>query len=336
MTFYTKYRPQTWDEVAGQGHITRTLMNALENSEVAHALLFAGKHGTGKTTVARILAKELGAIGSDVVEIDAASNRGIDDARRLKEATFFVPLNGPVKVFILDEVQMLTKEANNALLKTLEEPPPGVYFVLCTTNPQKLIPTVLSRCQRHNFHSISKKDIVGRLRYICRVEKIDFDHQALSLIANQAQGSMRDAISMLDLFSNYGYIGVEKVKEVLGLADRRLIEKMLDGLADEDIQKCLETVSEVWGSGTALDAYCKQMTEYLRALLLVELGQPDPLYSIDKSFKGRFKTIGLRYAVGVWNGARLNVHKCALPTLELECAAIDCIEYGVSDEAGDF
>ena len=154
MTFYTKYRPQTWDEVAGQAHITRTLMNALDNSEVAHALLFAGKHGTGKTTVARILARELGAVGSDLVEIDAASNRGIDDARRLKESTFFVPINGPVKVFILDEAHMLTKEANNALLKTLEEPPPHVKFLLATTDPQKLPVTVLSRCLQFNLKNM--------------------------------------------------------------------------------------------------------------------------------------------------------------------------------------
>lgn len=336
MTFYTKYRPQTWDEVAGQMHIAQTLMNALDNQEVAHALLFAGKHGTGKTTVARILAKELGAVGSDLVEIDAASNRGIDDARRLKESTFFVPINGPVKVFILDEAHMLTKEANNALLKTLEEPPPGVYFILCTTNPQKLIPTILSRCQQHNFRTISPEVIVMQLEKICASEKLGYDHSALEIIARQANGSMRDAISMLDLFSNYGFVTVEKVKEVLGLADRKLIEKMLDGLADEDIQKCLMTVSELWGSGNALDVYCRQVTEYLRALLLMELGQPDPVYSINESFLGRFKTVGLRYAVGVWNNARLNVNKCTIPSLELECAAIDCIDYGISEEAGDF
>ena len=336
MTFYTKYRPKEWDEVAGQIHITRTLMNALKNDNVAHALLFAGKHGTGKTTVARILARELGAVGSDSVEIDAASNRGIDDARRLKESTFFVPVNGPVKVFILDEAHMLTKEANNALLKTLEEPPPGVYFILCTTNPQKLIPTILSRCQRHNFKSIAPDVIVMQLEKICTSERLGYDHQALELIAKQANGSMRDAISMVDLFATYGYIMVEKVKEALGLADRKLIEKMLDGLADENIQKCLETVSELWGSGLALDVYCGQMTEYLRALLLMELDQPDPIYSIDKSFLGRFKSIGLRYAVGVWNQARLDVHRCIIPSLELECAAIDCIDYGISASAGDF
>lgn len=336
MTFYTKYRPQTWDEVVGQGHITRTLMNALDNEEVAHALLFAGRHGTGKTTVARILARELGAVGSDLVEIDAASNRGIDDARKLKESTFFMPIAGPVKVFIIDECHMLTREANNALLKTLEEPPPGVFFILCTTNPQKLIPTVLSRCQRHNFKSISPDVIVQQLERICAQERLGFDNTALELIAAQAKGSLRDAISMLDMFSNYGYIMFEKVREVLGLADNKLVRRMVDNLASEDLGKALDTVREVWSSGSALDVYCNQMVSYFRGLLLAQVGQPDPVLFVDLNDADRFSMVGIRHAIEVWNKARLDVHKCEIPQLELECAAIDCLDYGISVEAGDF
>ena len=336
MTFYTKYRPQTWDKVAGQMHITRTLMNALKNDNVAHALLFAGKHGTGKTTVARILAKGLGAVGSDLVEIDAASNRGIDDARRLKESTFFVPVNGPVKVFILDEAHMLTKEANNALLKTLEEPPPGVYFILCTTVPDKLLMTIRSRCQRHQFKQIAPDVIVQRLEHICNKEDIGFENDALNLTATQARGSMRDGISLLELISNFGYVSLKRTREVLGLGEDYLVRSMVDNLAEESVKGCLDVVAETWGSGADLSEYCRQVVNYFRGLLLTEYGTPDPTLIIDKADVGRFTLIGLQYSIRIWNQARLKVHKCTIPSLELECAAIDCIDYGVSAGAGDF
>ena len=336
MTLYTKYRPQTWFEVAAQAHIVNTLQNALRRNEVAQTLLFTGRHGTGKTTVARILARELGARESDIVEIDAASNRGIDDARRLKEESYFIPIHGKTKVFIIDECHMLTKEANNALLKILEEPPRNVFFVLCTTSPDKLLATVRSRCQRHNFKSISQDVIVEKLERICAQENLQYDGQALDLIAAQAKGSMRDAESLLDLFSNYGYIQFEKVKEVLGLADNELVREMVDGLAEEDIGKCLDTVAKVWGSGNDLVNYCSQIVNYLRGIMLAQVGTPDPALFIDLSDVGRFSIDGLRYAIKVWNSAALNIHKCGIPTLELECAAIDCYSSGISAGEGDF
>lgn len=336
MTLYLKYRPKTWDEVVGQDHITITLMNAIRRDEVAHALLFCGKHGTGKTTVGRIFAREIGAVGSDIVEIDAASNRGIDDARRLKEDTYFVPINGPVKVFIIDECHMLTKEANNALLKTLEEPPPRVFFVLCTTNPGKLLPTVLSRCQRHNFKSIGQDIIKTQIENICAQEKLLYDDKALDLIASQANGSMRDAISMLDLFSNYGYIYFEKVRDALGLADNQLVRKMVDSLAVEDLGKCLDVVNEVWLSGNALPEYCRQMVEYFRGLLLARAGRPDPMLSVDVNDADRFSMAGIMQAIETWNKAARDVHKCSKPQIELECAAVQCLDFGISCETGDF
>ena len=336
MTLYTKYRPKDWDEVATQNHITTTLINALERGEVAQTLLFTGRHGTGKTTVARILARKLGAKGSDIVEIDAASNRGIDDARRLREDSFFIPIHGETKVFIIDECHMLTKEANNALLKILEEPPQNVFFILCTTVPDKLLPTVLSRCQRHNFKAIAADVIVGKLGRICAQEKLQYDQQALELIAAQAKGSMRDAESMLDLFSNYGYIEFEKVRDVLGLADNKLVKEMIDGLAEEAVGKCLNTVAKVWESGNDLSNYCHQIVNYLRGLMLSQLETPDPALFVDESDVGRFSINGLRYAIGVWNSAALNTHKCQIPTIELECAIIDCYDKGISIVRGDF
>jgi len=336
MTLYIKYRPSEWSEVAAQNHIVTPLMNALKRGEVAQTLLFTGRHGTGKTTVARILAEKLGARGSDVVEIDAASNRGIDDARRLKEESFFIPIHGETKVFIIDECHMLTKEANNALLKILEEPPKGVVFILCTTNPDKLLGTVLSRCQRHNFKAIAADVIVEKLERICAQEKLEYDEAALELIATQAKGSMRDAESMLDLFSNYGDIRFERVKEVLGLVDSKLVREMIDGLAEEDVGKCLTTVAKVWESGSDLQNYCSQVVEYLRGLMLASLGTPDPALFVDSNDVGRFTVNGLRYAIEVWNSAARDVHKCVIPTIELECAIVDCYDHGISAVRGDF
>lgn len=336
MTLYAKYRPKVWGEVVEQDHIIQTLRNALKRNEVPHALLFSGQHGVGKTTVARILAKELGACGQDIVEIDAASNRGIDDARRLTEETYFTPIEGNTKAFIIDEVHMLTKEANNALLKTLEEPPDGVHFILCTTNPSKLIPTVRSRCQQHSFRPIGIGAIAKQLEYICTVEQIGYDKPALELIASQARGSMRDAISMVDLFSNYGFIGIEKVREVLGLADNALVRKMVDALAEEELGLCLDVVAEVWGSGIALDEYCRQLVNYYHGLLLAQAGQPDPALFIDSNDIGRFTLSGIRYAIEAWTKASQDVHKCQIPQIELECCCVDCLEFGITSESGDF
>lgn len=327
MTFYTKYRPQSWDEVVGQNHIVQTLTNALKNNEVAHALLFAGRHGTGKTTVARILAKELGVVGSDLVEIDAASNRGIDDARRLKEATFFVPINGPVKIFILDEAHMLTKEANNALLKTLEEPPSLVYFVLCTTMPGKLLMTIRSRCQQHQFKQLASDVIMQRLEYICSKEDIGFENAALNLIAAQARGSMRDGISFLELIANFGYVSLKRTREVLGLGDDYLVRALINGFAQEDLGSCLDTVSEVWQGGTNLRRYCEQVVSYFRGLLLAEYGTPDPALIIDKNDIGRFTLNGIQYAIRVWSDAARGVDRCTLPLVELECGIVDCLQF---------
>jgi len=336
MTLYIKYRPSEWSEVAAQNHIVTPLMNALKRGEVAQTLLFTGRHGTGKTTVARILAEKLGAKGTDIVEIDAASNRGIDDARRLKEESFFIPIHGETKVFIIDECHMLTKEANNALLKILEEPPQGVYFVLCTTEISKIPATIKSRCQQHSFKPIGSTAIEERLQLICEKEGIEFENDALHMIARQVQGSMRDGISVLDLLSNFGFVSTTKTKEVLGMADIALVRKMISSLASEQLDLCLNTVAEVTTSGVNLKEFCSQVTQYFHELLLIQAGQGDQAVIANAEDAKRFSYQGVVKAVEIWNASGNNLHKYAWPELELELAAIECLDYGISSIQGDF
>src|SRR6188472_4785460 len=216
--FARKYRPQTFDDLVGQGHVTRTLQNAVEQNRLAHAYLFVGPRGIGKTSTARILAKALNCVNGptvspcgvcdsckeitggnslDVLEIDGASNNGVEQVRELRDNVRYAPSKGHFKIYIIDEVHMLTSAAFNALLKTLEEPPPHVKFIFATTEAHKLPDTILSRCQRHNFRRISARQMTERLKEICKAEKVTLSDRSLSLVVRQAEGGMRDALSLL-------------------------------------------------------------------------------------------------------------------------------------------
>jgi DNA polymerase-3 subunit gamma/tau len=293
--FYRKWRPQTLADVVGQEHITKTLLNALESGRVAHAYLFCGPRGTGKTSTGRILAKAVNCQkngkgepcntcslcqattnGSalDVIEIDAASNRGIDDIRELRERVKFAPNSARYKVYIIDEVHMLTTDACNALLKTLEEPPPHAIFVLATTEPHKLLPTILSRCQRFDFRRLSHSAVVLKLSLICQQEGITIEPQALKLVARSVSGSLRDAENLLQqLVAYYGrQIDVSQVQDMLGVTTDSRVKELVGHIAARDVAAGLDTINSLVADGLDLMQFNRGLVEYLRNMLLAKSG----------------------------------------------------------------
>lgn len=288
-TLYRKYRPQTFKDVVGQDHIVRVLSRALELERVAHAYLFSGPRGTGKTTIARLLAKRLnceqpkgvepcGACGScravaqgahlDLIEIDAASNRGIDDIRLLKERISLAPTHGHRKVYIVDEVHMLSKDAFNALLKTLEEPPAHAVFILATTELEKVPDTVRSRCQTFVFRRAPTPLLMERLETIARAEKFSISQDALRIVANLSGGCFRDAESLLSMLVGIAEkeMTAEDVTQVLGLAPTATIQDFVDALFARDAQQALAIIRQVSESGNSLSEFTMSLARYLRAL----------------------------------------------------------------------
>ncbi len=291
-----KWRPQVFEDVVGQRPITQTLQNAISQKRVAHAFLFTGARGVGKTSTARILAKALnceagpqvnpcnqcttcheisGGISMDVIEIDGASNRGIDEIRELRENVRYTPAKSRYKVYIIDEIHMLTREAFNALLKTLEEPPPHIIFVFATTEPHKIPATILSRCQRYDFKRIPLKEIVGNLKRIVEEEKIQLSQRGLLAIAQAADGSLRDAQSLLDQVISYGGREIQDgdIAEILGLVDRKILCDTIDAIAGRDITRCVEIVEQVYHFGYDLQHFCRELLQYLRNLILMKVSQ---------------------------------------------------------------
>ena len=272
--FYRKYRPKKLSEVMGQPHITRTLENALEEGTVSHAYLFSGPRGVGKTSVARIFAHEVNNIEYtddsthlDIIEIDAASNRRIDEIRDLRDKIGISPSSATYKVYIIDEVHMLTKEAFNALLKTLEEPPAHAIFILATTEAYKLPDTILSRAQRHNFKPISKKDLVNHLSMIATKENITVSSDALELIASHASGSFRDGLSLLDQLatSHDKSISLDDVRDSLGLASKETVEELVAHIIQGSSKDLLIDLEKSLTSGVSASQLARQIVEYLQA-----------------------------------------------------------------------
>ena len=299
--FYRKWRPQTLAEVVGQEQVTRTLLNALKNSRVAHAYLFCGPRGTGKTSTGRILAKAVNCLTAngqdepcntcsmcraitegralDVIEIDAASNTGVENIRDLRERVNYAPGEARYKVYIIDEVHMLSTNASNALLKTLEEPPPHVIFVLATTEAHKVLPTVLSRCQHFDFRRIAQADVVSRLSQICGSEGVKIKPEALRLIARSATGSLRDAENILEqLITYYGAeIELQQAQATLGISGDRRVKEMVRHIIDNDIAAGITTINSVSSEGLDLRPFNRELIECLRALLLVKTGTSEAI-----------------------------------------------------------
>ena len=287
---YRKWRPRVFSDVAGQPHITSTLTNELKAGRLAHAYLFTGSRGTGKTTCAKILAKAVNCLnpidgnpcneceicrgidsGSilDVVEIDAASNNGVDNIRDLREETNFTPSKAKYRVYIIDEVHMLSIGAFNALLKTLEEPPEYVMFILATTEVHKLPATILSRCQRFDFRRISPEDITGRLKYVAEQENIDLTDDGAMLIARIADGGMRDALSLLDQCAGENeQVNAETVRKCAGLAGRDYLFAVSDAVSNHDCQKVLEIIDSLHTGSCDMERLCTELTEHFRNFMI--------------------------------------------------------------------
>jgi len=299
-----KKRPQVFEDVVGQRPITQTLQNAISQQRVAHAFLFTGPRGVGKTSTARILAKALNCEKGpqinpcnqcpvckeisngnsiDVIEIDGASNRGIDEVRELRENVRYTPAKSRYKIFIIDEVHMLTLPAFNALLKTLEEPPSHIIFIFATTEPHKIPATILSRCQRYDFKRIPLGEIIQHLRRIVDEEKIEISQRCLSIIARESEGSMRDAQSLLDRLISYGgsKIRDEEITEVLGLIDQKILSDTIEALAGHDAGRCLEIVEQIYQFGYDILHFCQELLQYLRNLILLKVSsRPEPFLEL--------------------------------------------------------
>ena len=299
---YRKFRPLTFSEIVGQDHITRTLKNQLIAGRVGHAYLFNGCRGTGKTSAAKILARAINCLnpkdgepcneceickaaisGSlmDIVEMDAASNNSVEDIRLIRDEVNFLPTLAKYRVYIIDEVHMLSQGAFNALLKTLEEPPAHVKFILATTEPQKLPATILSRCQRFDFKKISPEDIVKRLKIVCESSKLDADENALRIIASLSEGALRDALSILERCVQDGEnkISEEKVKELVGIPKLSYIEEIVGSVLEKDISKCLETLKAIMEEGKDQNNFLWEVIKYVKDVLLYKVTGETGIYS---------------------------------------------------------
>lgn len=293
-----KWRPQTFSDLVGQEHVSQTLRNAIESGRVAHAFLFTGARGVGKTSAARILAKalqcETGPVAepcnvcpscqeitagncADVFEIDGASNTGVDDIRELRETIKYLPSRCRFKIFIIDEVHMLSTSAFNALLKTLEEPPPHVKFIFATTEPHKVPITILSRCQRFDFRRISLVKLVARLRHIVTEEHVTISEESLTAIARKGDGSMRDSLSALDQVLAFcgDHVADDDVISLLGVVDRRLVLEAAQAVIGRDARACLEIVARVENHGYSMRHFCQELLDCFRGLTIVKVAE-DP------------------------------------------------------------
>jgi len=357
---YLKWRPQRFDDVVGQEHITQTLQNAIRLGHIGHAYLFTGPRGTGKTTMARLLAKAVNCLDPDLnnrpcntcricvainegrlldlIEMDAASNTGVDNVREaIRDKVSFRPNEARYKVYVIDEVHMLSTSAFNALLKTLEEPPEHVIFVLATTEPHKILPTIISRCQRFDFRRISLSALVHRLGYIAEQEGVRIEEGALRFIARMSTGCARDAIGLLDQLIAYGddLITVERVSQVLGLSDEQMVYEVIAQLGAHAIGRGLSAIHRAVEQGVDTRQFAQQIVDALRTLLLLRVGDEAALQEVDAATQAELRTLAQQFtphslvqAIKLFNQAQLDMrgsdqNQVALELAFVEAALID-------------
>ncbi len=364
LVLYRKYRPKIFSEVVGQEHVVQTLTNALSSGALSHAYLFTGPRGCGKTTIARLLAKALncqnrkegefepcGKCDScleiaenrsiDLIEIDAASHRGIDEMKELIDGVKFTPTKSKYKVFIIDESHQLTKEAANALLKTLEEPPSHAVFILATTEAHKMIPTIVSRCQRFDFRKLRMEELIKRLEMLAQIEKIKIDKPAIELLALNAGGSVRDAESLLGQVLSFGAgkdgkVTIEEVKGLLGLVETTVVSQFVDYLVSKDGAGALNYLNEIIEKGSDLGEFAKALINYLRqGLILKVVGQEgnsiivgltkEELENLRSQVSG-LKEEEVRKMLDLFLGAEARMKYSSIPQLPLELVIIEISE----------
>lgn len=362
LALYRKYRPKTFEDVIGQEHITKALQNQIASDKINHAYLFTGSRGVGKTSIARIFARAVNCQNNkngspcgecetckrlenesdiNIIEIDAASNNRVDDIREIREKVKFMPVGAKYKVYIIDEVHMLTDSAFNALLKTLEEPPSHVIFILATTEAHKLPATILSRCVRFDFRLVSINDLIKLLQNILDKEQIEYDNDALRLIASAGEGSVRDTLSIADCIVAYseGKVTKEGVLKVLGTTDYDLLIKFYDLLRDKDIGGILDFVNNIDSSGKNLSMFVKELSKHARNLLICKsCKQPNEILNLPQdTFERLFtqaETFNERDLISymqTFGGAENELRYTLSPRLLLETLAL-CVMENIASE----
>ena len=358
LVLYRKYRPQLFSEVIGQEHVVKTLTNALASGMISHAYLFSGPRGSAKTTIARLLAKSVNCENRkkgeyepcnkcsscmeisegrslDIIEIDAASHRGIDEIRELRDGIKFVPVKSKYKVFILDEAHQLSKDAANALLKTLEEPPEYAIFILATTELHKMISTIISRCQHFDFRKLTVQEIVKKLEIICQKEKAKIEKAALELIALNSGGSMRDSESLLDQILTFASqekeIKARDIKDLLGLVEVAMVSRFTDFLTQKKSAEAINFLNETADKGQDLPEFCRALINYLRQALILKIsGQESLVVGLTKEEMEKlkaqtvvFKEADLQNILNLLLDAQTKMKYSSIPQLPLELAAVE-------------